>query len=289
MLVAAVATLGLVALALDDLVAWWHVCVPGLVAAVVLWTFFSCIAALWVLRCRGTLLEAHADDEAQFLESSLDTVLSVFKFCIALHGYLSLVVLALAVGLVAALLDAPPAYWLTPIVLIGVVHLAVGALLKEPEVTPLLHATAGLCILGHVATFAVKLGGASWPWAVIFIPSWLSYLMIPVLADWPAGRPAQIRFALAIAAAICFSAAQVTLVLRIDGIVEVPWSVVLVAALVAVLLVVAAVGPAASRRTYTVLTAVVNTGDTPARWVKSNSVFEVESDSEMVPTPRIAA
>lgn len=289
MLVAAVGTLGLCALAIDELVAWWHVCVPGLVAAVLLWIFCSGIVAVWVLRCRGTLLEAHADDDAQFLESSLDTVLSVFKFCIALHGYLSLMVLALAMGLVSALLDAPPSYWLAPLVLVGVAHLAVGALLKEPEVTPLLHATVGLGLLGHVLTFALKLNGAAWPWAVVLLPSWLSYAALPFLASLPVTQPAQIRFGLAMASAACSAAAQVTLVLRVDDILDVPWSVVLVCALVAVLLFVAAVGPAAARRTYTVLAAASNAGDTPARWVKADSVFEVESDSEMVPTPRIAA
>lgn len=285
-LVAAVATLGLVVLALDEDVAWWHVCLPGLVAALLLWAFVSAVTAIWVMRCRGTLLQA-ADDDAQFLESSLDTVLSVFKFCIALHGYLSLIVLTLALGLVAMLLDAPAGYWLTPIGILGVVHLVVACLLKEPEVSPLLHSTTGFCLIGHVVTLSLKLGPwASAPWSLVFLPSWLTYGVIPALAESPEVPAAKTRFALAIAGTVCAVVAQVSLVLRLDEVFPAPWSVVLVAALCAVLLLVAAIGPVASRRTYVVLATVANAGEAPPRWLRSTSVFDVESDSEWFPTPR---
>ena len=46
-LVAAVASLGLAALALGEYVAWWLVAVPALAAAVLLWLFISAVTFVW--------------------------------------------------------------------------------------------------------------------------------------------------------------------------------------------------------------------------------------------------
>jgi len=292
-LVAAVASLGLAALALGEYVAWWLVAVPALAAAVLLWLFISAVTFVWVMRCRGSLLEGSPDEDGQFLESSLDTVLTVFKFCVAAHGYLSLVVLSLALGLVSALLDAPAGYWLVPVGLLGAAHLVTAALIKEPEVTPGLHGALGLCLLGHVVSFALKRGPLpELAWSLVFLPAWLTYAAVPFVAECPSLRAAQLRFGCFVAATVLAAAAQVMLTLRLDRVwTECPWSLVLSCALAAVILLLGAVGPGISRRTYTVLATVANArhDELSPRAASKQGLFDVESDSDRTLTPRIAA
>lgn len=285
LLVVAVSSLALAALAVSEYTAWWSVCLPALVGAIFLWVFFGALVVLWLMRCRGSL---DAEDD-MFLDVTLDAVLTVFKFCVAMHAYMSVVVLCLAVGLVCAVSDAP-SYWIAPVFVLATFHLALSALLKEPEVSPRMHLLAGLSIFGHMAFFGLKLtvkACAEWPWWFVFTPSWLTYVGFLLIISRP-GRTARFRFALALGALGLALLTQVLLALRLDGVLEAPWSLVFALALLVILLVTAGVGPPAADRLYLVLATIALAEDNAHQKVARSTGF-FESDDELphslVPVP----
>jgi hypothetical protein len=284
LLVVAVSTLALAALAVGEYAAWWSVCLPALIGATLLWVFFGALVVLWLMRCRGNL----DGEEELFLDVTLDAVLTVFKFCVAMHAYMSVVVLCLAVGLVCAITDAP-SYWIAPVFVLATFHLTLSALLKEPEVSPRIHLLAGLSIFGHMTFFGLKLtvkGCAEWPWWFVFTPSWLTYGGFLLFISRPS-RKARFRFVLALSALAVAFLAQFFLTLRLDGHWDAPWGLIFALALVTTLLVTAGVGPPAAGRLYMVLATIALAEDNAHQKV-ARPVGFFESDDEAkhdVPVP----
>jgi len=281
-----VSTLALATLAVNEDAAWWTVCLPALIGAVLLWAFFGALVVLWLMRCRGNL----DTEEELFLDVTLDAVLTVFKFCVAMHAYMSVVVLCLAVGLVCALSDSP-SYWIAPVFALAIFHLTLSALLKEPDVSPHLHLLAGLSIFGHMTSFGLKLSVkacAEWPWWLVFMPSWLTYGGFLSLISRPS-RAARFRFVLALCALALAFFAQLLLTLRLDGLWEAPWSLVLSLALVTTLLVTAGVGPPAADRLYMVLATIALAEDNAHQKVARQVGFFESDDEAKVAVPVPAA
>lgn len=149
------------------------------------------------------------------LEYRLDILFKTAKICFICHGYTTL--LCIALWLLVMKLEywhkMATVYPLVPIIVLGCLHIFLAIMFKQPEIDSPRSAGIGLSMLAHVVALVLKIdhgGGVrgdtasgsggeammtqftmsgalahedgpvatSYPWAVVFIPSWLTYAWV---------------------------------------------------------------------------------------------------------------
>jgi len=172
---------------------------------------------------------------------------------------------------------------------LGALHILASIILRPPDISPMLHLSWGLCMLGHLIAVTLQLVCEScekWSWVVIFTPSWLTYLSIAFVFRWPTTDYPAARFRAKVGTfgVLMLLVAQIGLAMRLDEYTffmgaffsKTPWPVILIPALLASILLAAAVGPGASRRLLGHLQTIVNSADDDQHFdaLQEQSLFE---------------
>lgn len=163
--------------------AWWVVLAPVfLVLLGVLAALTAGIVVWFVQVCRSCGPEENFDDYQT--QPRLDVILRTFKICFLGHNYASL--LCLSWALVMLRVD----HWrhlsvlqvVLPVIILGVVHVAVAVVFKQPEVDPGWSGLLGVVMIFQPLMIAVKIDYL-WTeprlrWVSVFWPSWLAYVLL---------------------------------------------------------------------------------------------------------------
>lgn len=162
---------------------WWWALLPLTIVLHVVLVVFTIALLLWgqVARrvCGGT-----EDDDC---ESSfrLDVLFRTAKVCFIGHGYTTLLCVTLWLILAKAQYYPkwPMIYPMIPLIILGFLHIIMAVMFKSPEVNALRSGSLGVSYLAHAAAFVIKIDyhwedDKNYPWALIFLPSWLTYALI---------------------------------------------------------------------------------------------------------------
>lgn len=254
---------------------WWWALLPLIIVLHVVLVVFTIAIILWgqVARrvCGGT-----EDDDC---ESSfrLDVLFRTAKVCFVGHGYTTLLCVTLWLILAKAQYYPkwPMVYPMIPMMILGFLHIIMAVMFKSPEVNAVRSGSIGVSYLAHAAAFIIKIDyhwedDKNYPWALIFLPSWLTYALVTclcfargyqllqmlknirtprrdevddgsssgtVMGEEIAPRRKDIRNELWVLAgillgAIGFAASQLMLALRLDGEKNLEWHIILAPAIV---------------------------------------------------------
>lgn len=187
----------LLALKLDGFahLRWWLVLLPVIIGVGLIFLVSTTAVFVWVnvaIRlCTGSL---ETEPEHDF---RLDTLFRTAKICFLGHGYVSLIVIA-TVLLVLKLQvwhDLPVVYPLLPLIVLGAVYIFLAVMFKRPEVDADWFFVTGVSMLSQSIMLVLKLdhlkSSTQLPWAVVFVPSWLTYVVLLIycvlapLQLWP--------------------------------------------------------------------------------------------------------
>lgn len=178
----------LAALKLDFYPSWrWSVVMLPISAAVAL------LFAVFTLSCFGWIVLAarmvngHIQVDMD-REPRLDVLFRTAKICFLGQGYTGLLVIS--TGLLLCKLtnwpNLPVIYPLLPIMVLGTAYIILAVLLRQPEVDAPWFFVAGATMLSQSIMLIVKIdhmwSSRSLPWAVVFIPSWLTYTLVLVFS-----------------------------------------------------------------------------------------------------------
>lgn len=264
--VAAVLTVGMVGFAVHDVVAWETVALPPFIAAAVLWVFFTYTSVAWVVRCR-TVMEEPCEKE-DGVDFSLDMVLTVFKFTLAIQVYLGIVVLAVVLWWLHERGQVSMAVVCAPVAVLAIGHLFVGILFKQPEVEPRGHLLVGGTLLAHAAALICKFDVPlcqAWLWSVVFAPSWCTYALVAAFFSSPPKQFLDFGRALEIVRRVGWLTgfallllAQVCLTLRLDDVWAAPWALVLLPVVAAIIIFASVCGHEVALRVQRILLVVMD-------------------------------
>jgi len=255
-------TMVLAALKLDGVyvhLQWWQVLLPIIVT---LGVFFIVLTVAVVLWARFVIMVGSGDIDCDANDVGLDVVFRTAKICLLGHGYA--LMLVLSAGLLLYKLyfwpSLPVAYPLMPVIMLGVVYIILGVLLKQPEVDSPWFLVIGTSVLSQAIMLILKLDimqkSKGLPWAAVFLPSWITYVILLSYAalciQWnaqPASAPettpetptyevvavsprVQVNKGSGLACwAIGWGLSQVLVSLRLDGLHKIAWFAIALPAL----------------------------------------------------------
>lgn len=173
-------TMVLAALKLDGVyvhLQWWTVLLPVIVTLCIIFIVLTVAVLLWM---RFLIMASRGDIDCD----SIIMMVRTAKICFLGHGYASLLVLS--VGLLLSKLyfwpSLPVAYPLLPVILLGVVYIIFGVLLKQPEVDSPWFLVIGTSVASQSIMLILKLDimqkSKGLPWAAVFLPSWITYVIL---------------------------------------------------------------------------------------------------------------
>lgn len=158
---------------------WWLVLLPMLIAFNLTLIAFTIALILWASVARSVC--GGFDDDDREHNFRLDVLFRTAKVCFIGHGYTSLLCAALWL-LLAKLVYHPKwsvIYPMIPIIILGALHVFMAVMFKSPEVNGLRSGGIGVSLLAHAFTIVFKIEhhllDPKYPWALIFVPSWLTY------------------------------------------------------------------------------------------------------------------
>lgn len=302
--VTGIVTVGFVWLALHDAIGWSNVPLPAFVAASVLWIFFTYMTGAWVMRCRSVIDSNQEPETETSVDFSLDLVLTVFKFSLTAQVYFGIVVLAVLLWWLRERDQVSAWVVAAPVIILAAGHVLVGVFLKQPEVDPQANLILGFALLTHSVALTLKFGaeaavkdpelqlGHSFfealPWSFCFLPSWITYCAI--FATSRRSRKAEpeplelVRFVGWLAAWTMLLCAQVFLTLRLDGVWQAPWALILLPVVAAILLFASVCGPEVASRVHRILVVVLDASTIPWEEHPSYATFD-PPDAEPIAWP----
>lgn len=161
---------------------WWAVFSPLGFALFVHFAVLSVAIALWI-HVAVLFVTGNIDCDPE-CELRLDVLFRSAKICFLGHGYVVLLILSLGMFLLKMHFyhTLPIAYPLLPIIILGMVHIFLALIFKQPEVHPASYFLIGMTLVGQSIMLVVKIDHymdlQSIPWAVTFTPSWLTYVLL---------------------------------------------------------------------------------------------------------------
>lgn len=187
----------LTALKLDGFLelSWSDALMPVTVAVIVAFVVSSTAVFVWInvaIRLCTGIMEVEPDQDFR-----LDILFRTAKICFLGHGYISLVSVALVLLLLKLQVwhKLTAVYPLLPLIVLGAVYIFLAVLFKRPEVVEDWFFVAGASMLSQSIMLVLKLdhlrSSTQLPWAVVFIPSWLTYVLLLIycvlapLELWP--------------------------------------------------------------------------------------------------------
>mmetsp|Transcript_26646 Transcript_26646/g.48835 ORF Transcript_26646/g.48835 Transcript_26646/m.48835 type:complete len:379 (-) Transcript_26646:14-1150(-) len=190
-------TLLLMALKLDEFLklSWWAVLLPVIIGVIVVFLFSTTAVFVWInvaIRLCTGVIEVEPDHDFR-----LDILFRTAKICFLGHGYISLVSMALVLLLLKLQVwrNLTAVYPLLPLIVLGTVYIFLAVLFKRPEVVEDWFFVAGASMLSQSIMLVLKLehfkSSTQLQWAVVFIPSWLTYALLLIycvlapLELWP--------------------------------------------------------------------------------------------------------
>jgi hypothetical protein len=179
-------TLAFISLKLDiyaDL-PWWAVFSPVLVTLCIMLAIMTIAIFVWVYVF--VVVFSGGIEPEEECDFCLEKLFRTAKICFLGHGYVNL--LSLSAGLLLlkvsheAWFGLPLVYPMLPLMILGMAHLVLAMLLKQPEVDAPSYGLVGMTLLSQSIMLVVKLDhfrdSKSLPWATTFIPSWLTYTLL---------------------------------------------------------------------------------------------------------------
>lgn len=165
---------------------WWWALLPLVVTLHVILVIFTITLVLWGQVARRVC--GGVDDDDDNSNFRLDVLFSTAKVCFIGHGYTTLLCVALWLLLAKAQYYPkwPMAYPMIPFIILGFLHIIMAVMFKSPEVNALRSGSLGVSYLGHAAAFIIKVDHhfedpTTHPWALVFLPSWLTYALMVCL------------------------------------------------------------------------------------------------------------
>jgi len=183
---------------IDNDLSWWVAILPIIVALVLVFILASVAILLWlnvaVLFFTGRL-------EVENDEFRLELLFRTAKIVFLGHGFTML--LMLSIGLMLWKLyywsGLPVVYPLLPLIVLGTAYIFLALVFKQPEVDSPWYLLAGMCLLFQSVALVFKFDYSKeskhLPWATIFIPSWVTYVLLLIyciISPWRAFREAQL-------------------------------------------------------------------------------------------------
>lgn len=178
-------TLVLAALKLDlyTELPWWIVLLPVTIALVAAFLVLTMVIGAWVVVAVQMMSGKLTPDDDQ--DFRLDMVLRTAKICFLGHGYISLLMVSLGLFLMKLGSWAgglPVVYPLLPLAVLGLVYIVLAVTLKQPEVDTPWYFLVGSWLLSQSLMLVMKCDHARqsehFPWAAVFTPSWLVYVLL---------------------------------------------------------------------------------------------------------------
>lgn len=165
---------------------WWWALFPLTLALHAVLVVFTIAIVLWGQVARRVC--GGVDDDDCDSNFRLDVLFRTAKVCFIGHGYTLLLCVALWLML-AKVQDYPKwpmAYPMIPFIILGFLHIIMAVMFKSPEVNALRSGSLGASYLAHAAAFIIKVDHhfddeTKHPWALVFLPSWLSYALVVCL------------------------------------------------------------------------------------------------------------
>lgn len=161
---------------------WFWVLLPTLLALLLVFVEFTVASVTWVVvavkLCAGPVEVEYEGDSF-----NLENLFGTAKVCFLGHGYTAMLVLAACLLLFKLELPSwascPIIYPLLPVAVLGSMHVFLAIMFKSPEVDAGRSSFIGMSMLGHVVMLTLKIdhyqNAESLPWALVFLPSWLTY------------------------------------------------------------------------------------------------------------------
>lgn len=162
---------------------WWWALLPLFIGMHAVLLVFTIALVLWCQVARRVCGGSEDDDcDSNF---RLDVLFRTAKVCFIGHGYTTLLCVALWLLLAKAQYYPkwPMAYPMIPFIILGFLHIVMAVMFKSPEVNALRSGSLGASYLAHAAAFIIKVDHhwkdqRTHPWALIFLPSWLTYALV---------------------------------------------------------------------------------------------------------------
>lgn len=242
---------------------WWQVLAPVTAAAAFALACTSLAVILWLwgaLRMFRSprILRRGGAEEEQWCEPETVTLIRLWKTVFGAHGFWLLVFLAvwlLTVQLYQRGSVQPVIYPLMPLVVLGLINIVSAVIFVPPEVDPPRRAFIGVSLVAHAAALALKLDmqddpflqgkSPGYPWCLVCIPSWFTYAGVILsrsssvaTAFRHESKEETVNFDRILCSvgtfvwAACFCAAQLVVVLRLDGLAMMPFGVAVLIGLV---------------------------------------------------------
>lgn len=165
---------------------WWWALFPLTFALHAVLLVFTITIVLWGQVARRVC--GGVDDDDCDSNFRLDVLFRTAKVCFIGHGYTLLLCVALWLLLAKAQYYPkwPMAYPMIPFIILGFLHIIMAVMFKSPEVNALRSGSLGVSYLAHAVAFIIKVDHhfedpTKHPWALVFLPSWLSYALVVCL------------------------------------------------------------------------------------------------------------
>jgi len=155
--------------------------VPICITLCVVFLVMTAAVFFWI---RFTTLVYSGDDEIDMEEVRLDVILKTAKICFLGHGYVLMLVISMGLFLAKLHLwpNLPVAYPLVPLILLAKIYIILGIVLEQPDVDSPSFLLIGTSVLSQSIMLILKLDhlhkSENLPWMTVFIPSWVTYVIL---------------------------------------------------------------------------------------------------------------